>query len=590
MSYFAAYVGAAEGSEAGAIRDACRRAVARTIAPSEIAELSVGDLFVAYWRPGCEVHRDGDTGCLGAGDIIVPGSSSTAEDASRIAASIGEGGAAMLSLLRDARGSFALIAWSADGARVCAATDFVGVYPVYYARLGSGVLITTSLGFVRDILGADARYDRQGVLEKAAFGYPLGDRTPLAGVHALESAEAILVDPEPRRVRYWDWFAEDVEEEPDLDKLARDVHGALVESVRVRVARVGAEFCQLSGGMDSRMIAFLLAEAGHAPTLLSYGSKETYDLALATEIAKRLPGRHYAHVLDASSVASVGGNDRVTAELIDEIIGHERGRRPIWCGQGGSVVLGGTYLSEVSLPAVGEGMERMAEVLRDGLHAGFSARVVRLDGDAKNFVRNLIFRELARFDIRRRDQVPYRFLMTNDQRRHQHSFVERAVETRVQFISPILDAAVVKQMLRCPAVEVPLHRFYTRLFELLPAAARSVAWQTYPGHAPCPLPPPEGLSSQFRAPALRRDAQAQRRMSWKLICAVASPGWPSDILRRAPALAAAVEGVIGLGRYSYVVRAAYSVLDWTRIPPGELRSSLPVVSRQALESAWDRTL
>ncbi len=43
------------------------------------------------------------------------------------------------------------------------------------------------------------------------------------------------------------------------------------------------------------------------------------------------------------------------------------------------------------------------------------------------------------------------------------------------------------------------HDFYTQLFDKFPAEIKSVPWQTYPGHVPCPVVDKRELSYQWSA-------------------------------------------------------------------------------------------
>jgi hypothetical protein len=564
MSYFVAYIADPGQAIAAPTRAACRAALA-TVAPDpQIAEITAGRLCIAYWAPGCDAAHDEAGGCLKAGDIIAAGAATTAADLASMRAAVAGSSASMVAALRGARGNFALIAWNRDAARVAAATDFVGIYPIFHGRHGAGHVLASAQGLIEAVLGDAARPDEDGVLQQAMLAGPLGPRTSLAGVEVLESATCLLADPAVTTVRYWDWFAEDVEEEPDLERLGDAIHAALLDAVDARFRRGCAAFCQLSGGMDSRLVAFALAERGHAPALLSYGRPDGLDMALAKAIAATLPGAHQATVVEAASVRNAGGNDGVTARLLDDELGQDRPVQAVWAGQGGSVGLGGVYLTAETVAAAAHDCDAAARGLRAGLKiGGLSPRVFRVGAGAAE-AEATIAAELRRYTIGRRDQVPYRFLMNNDQRRHQYRFAARAAATRLRYLCPILDAEVVRQVLRAPAAALVGHHLYGRVFARLPAAARSVPWQTYPGHEPCPLPMPTGLVHQLTGAALRLDVETRRRQAATVLLAAWSRRWPDRLIRRAPAVLAALETRFGRSRLDYAVGQVHSVLGGLR--------------------------
>jgi hypothetical protein len=189
------------------------------------------------------------------------------------------------------------------------------------------------------------------------------------------------------------------------------------------------------------------------------------------------------------------------------------------------------------------------------------------------FAGDAVLRQLQAFTGSRRDLAPYVFLMLNDQRRHQYGYYEDILDSHVELLTPFLDFVFLKVVLECRLEGLLYHRFYSKFFTRLPASARSVAWQTYPGHVPCPLPLPKGSRSPWARIATQTsgDRRLWRMRSLRVGAAALTRRLAPLPLRR---LSLAVLGAVGFawpGRVRYHIGQADSLLRalaMTRRRPG----------------------
>ena len=119
------------------------------------------------------------------------------------------------------------------------------------------------------------------------------------------------------------------------------------------------------------------------------------------------------------------------------------------------------------------------------------------------------------FDEARADDEPgrdlYCFRMQHDQRRHLVLHFEDVDLHRLEFHSPFYDADLIRLVASAPADYGVGHRLYNAALPYFPQVVSAVAWQTYPGHEPCPIPLPKEAIDQWgdrQRDIIRRERRA----------------------------------------------------------------------------------
>ncbi len=205
------------------------------------------------------------------------------------------------------RGMFAIALWDRPRRRLVLARDRMGVKPLYVAESDAGIAFASEVkslvagGLVRP------RLDPAAAELFMAWGYVPGPLTLFEGVHKLDPATCLVYEGGRvvERHQYWnpwDHAPEGVgsswEEDGErlLELLRTATRARMVSDVPLGV--------MLSGGLDSSLIAALMAEASERPVqTFSVGFVEdaaANELAEARQVAGRLGTDH--HELETSAL------------------------------------------------------------------------------------------------------------------------------------------------------------------------------------------------------------------------------------------------------------------------------------------------
>ena len=158
-------------------------------------------------------------------------------------------------------------------------------------------------------------------------------------------------------------------------------------------------------------------------------------------------------------------------------------------------------------------------------------------------------------------------LMLTDQRGHLHSHYERIYEHATELQLPFFDRLFLQSILARPARPFLAHRFYNEWLNLFAAEVNSVPWQAYPGHAPCPIPLPQGLSYQW---ASRPQTNALERRERRRLCRSVAAGigngcYGNGMIDRLRLAFACVATLVGIKNYAYALKFA-EALGTSRAP------------------------
>lgn len=214
--------------------------------------------------------------------------------------------------LERAVGMFALALWNRQSRVMTLARDRVGEKPLYYARVGDGIVFASELKALRAYPGFDGRaIDRDALCLYLRYACVPAPHTIYENVRKLPAGSYVQLElpevwPAPRRY----WTLEQVigrgraypfEGSPEaavdeLDRLLRDaVHGQMMAD-----APLGAF---LSGGVDSSaIVALMQAQSSKPVRTFTVGFDDaTYDEAVhAKAVARHLGTEHTEIVVTAA--------------------------------------------------------------------------------------------------------------------------------------------------------------------------------------------------------------------------------------------------------------------------------------------------
>lgn len=193
-------------------------------------------------------------------------------------------------LIEGQAGHFALIVEGPSALFAC--VDLVRSYPLFYTTSGERLVISNAASQLK-ALQSCPEVNRVAALEFLMAGYVTGRETVYEGLCQLQPGELLWQarhEPPASRRRYYRHYAQQhqVRTEPEwLEQLAEvtdRVFRRLIASVR------GAPiWVALSGGLDSRLIAWKLQQLGYdRTTAFSYGPRGNQEARLARDVARRL--------------------------------------------------------------------------------------------------------------------------------------------------------------------------------------------------------------------------------------------------------------------------------------------------------------
>lgn len=178
-------------------------------------------------------------------------------------------------LFEHLRGMFAFALWDVRRRRLLAARDRLGIKPLYFARKGRFLALSSELKALVATGAATSSVDHEKVLESLRFTYPVDLRQTIASdVQRVLPGHYVLADATGvQEERYWsDEATEQVESvtpEEVESEVARAVELHLRSDVPVAVL--------LSGGIDSALVASYASRSSQRLVGISAGYRGLHD-------------------------------------------------------------------------------------------------------------------------------------------------------------------------------------------------------------------------------------------------------------------------------------------------------------------------
>jgi hypothetical protein len=191
----------------------------------------------------------------------------------------------------------ACVSWSATGRPLSVLSSVVGLPPIFIYREPGLVAVASELRLLRAISGSRITVDPQAAAQLFRVGYPLDHRTLFSQVTLMPGGHALHVDAEGRGEPTRSW------EPPD----GRPASGASLLDLQVdafrravRNLRLSDSLFSLTGGLDTRAILAVLAEAGATfpACTLSGGGTLCLDARLAKALCRAYGLPHVVVSLD----------------------------------------------------------------------------------------------------------------------------------------------------------------------------------------------------------------------------------------------------------------------------------------------------
>ena len=249
--------------------------------------------------------------------------------------------------LAELRGSYAFAFLEAPEGSLWLARDAAGVRPLAYARVPGGFVFASTLDGLVALGAFPPRPDVDALVDVLRDGVVPTARTALAGVRRVAPGEVLRLDAELQ-------LSSDVVPAPRVveEDEHHDVLDALRAAVHDRLQLERPIGLLLSGGIDSGLLAALVAEVERIPTFtVGYpGLRGADEVQRARRTAKRLDLPHQVVPCPLDPTAWVVGTARAFDEPFADAsavptwgVAREAGRRvrALLTGTGGDEVFGG---------------------------------------------------------------------------------------------------------------------------------------------------------------------------------------------------------------------------------------------------------
>ncbi|TAN67349.1 MAG: asparagine synthase (glutamine-hydrolyzing) [Magnetospirillum sp.] len=285
-------------------------------------------------------------------------------------------------------GMFAFALLDRQTGVVLLARDRVGIKPLVWAGLaGGGLAFASEIRTLKAVPGVDLALDRQALSEFLACLYVPAPRTMHAGIRKLAPGHWLRWSPgrEPE-IRQWWRPAFSGDRALSTDQAVEELMPSLRAAVRSCMVADVPVGCFLSGGIDSSVIAALMAEARGRDQVSSFTmtfTEAAYDERVAAQAVSAHVGTRHTEL--PASAGLVAGLDRMiaafgepfgnpTALLIGDL--SEKARRHVTValvGDGGDEVFGGYPRYQGGLLAAK--WRKIPALLRKGLIEPLASRL-----------------------------------------------------------------------------------------------------------------------------------------------------------------------------------------------------------------------
>lgn len=180
--------------------------------------------------------------------------------------------------------------------RLILATDILGAGTLYYTLFQETLFFSTHLGLLLDILPFTPKINRLGTVSILLSGKQLFDETQFSNIFRLNAGSLIVASLNQHsqaldfeKIQYLSLL--DLVNQPSpYAPTPEGLNELLSESLR-RENYTSKATLMLSGGRDSRAIA--LNRPSQVNTAITFGTKDSYDLLGAKDLAKKLGMQHY---------------------------------------------------------------------------------------------------------------------------------------------------------------------------------------------------------------------------------------------------------------------------------------------------------
>ena len=464
-----------------------------------------------------------------------------------------------ISFLNSCHGNYSVVHYNRGDKQLILAVDKLGVRPIYYAINENVLYFASALRILENIDCLPKRFNFPAFVEKYTFGVALGDKTKYCDIRVLRDGQYIICDSTGFILKYYFQWSKIKPSKKELASIKRDCYEVFCNAISIRSSRESSNLAFLSGGLDSRAVVSVLNYLGKKVKAFNFSIPGEMDEAYGRLYAERIGIEYFSEhrPLENWSIWQLI-SDKLS-KLHCKTINQVKYPRLIFAGDGGSVGVGHVYLSQELVDArKNDGLMKAIEYFL--YNRNFPERIFKRE--IKEIIKHVridsLYNELKELSSIEAGRDFYLFLIRNDQRRHLHEFWESIDLVRIEFLEPFLDARLVSLIASASIEPFIGHSFYYDWLDLFPIDAKSVPWQAYPGHKPCPIDIDNNCITQWDS---HQKTQRKNKddIYFKFKNALVNKNFPFYLLNRYMIYAAALAHKLNIRNVNHIFRLVCSL-------------------------------
>ena len=170
--------------------------------------------------------------------------------------------------------------------------DLSGIFPLYFITRSDGIYFSSHIRALSKALKID--YDPLSVIEHMAFHYTIGRRTLYKGIFRLNAGETLNYSFSTGKLKFtqpsnlYSDITSYRNDEEALEALFHDYYKGVQEICRINQKRG----IMLSGGFDTRLVAFGFYQHANPIVGLTLGDSENFEVQIAKKLTKIINADH----------------------------------------------------------------------------------------------------------------------------------------------------------------------------------------------------------------------------------------------------------------------------------------------------------
>ncbi len=398
-------------------------------------------------------------------------------------------------------GSFAAVVWNPIQNNLKLSADKLGLRPVYIYLSEDVCYFATSIRVLRSLLRVELDFNDEGIGQFLYLGQCISGKTCYESVQVITPGCYFeITSLTYSKIQYFSWDKIKSINNLGFDDIAAGTYDLFMRATKRRINSSSNAEAFLTGGMDSRSVIAALIDSGLNVRGFNYSYVNSADHILGQLLAEKLGVDcvfYHSNPRDRLKVNLDYFALRAKIHFPSNKSQHLA--RTIWSGDGGSVGLGHVYLTTKNIALAEQPLTPETAIKIFGNLGEIGSRLLRSDVEKK--LRKLALDSLIEYWASLNPAQPSRrlflYYLLNDQMRHLHHHYEEIDISNIEFETPFFDMDFLGFIVSLPVNSFLKHKLYNNFIRKFSAPVSDVPWQSYPGHEPCDLPLPKGISSQW---------------------------------------------------------------------------------------------